>query len=108
MENMRKKVEWLEKNDNDALIDFWDDYMDETSLPYNVYEMCDFDETFGDMSPKEIMTLSNGNFDPDHKYYAYNEDITAYISFDSMADYECYLKMKEDFVMFLKKEGYIL
>ena len=37
MENMRKKVEWLEKNDNDALIDFWDDYMDETSLPYNVY-----------------------------------------------------------------------
>ena len=108
MENMRKKVEWLEKNDNDKLIDLWDDYMYETSDPYNVYEMEDFDEAFGDMSPKEIMTLSNGNFDPDHKYYAYNEDISAYISFDTMADYECYVKEKENFVMFLRKEGYIL
>lgn len=108
MENMRKKVEWLEKNDNDALIDLWDDYMDETSDPYNVYEMEDFDEAFGDLTPKEIMQLSNGNFNPDHKYYAFNEEISAYISFDKMADYECYVKMKEDFVMFLRKEGYIL
>lgn len=108
MENMRKKVEWLEKNDNDKLIDLWDDYLEEILMDWSVFEMDDFDEAMDDLTPKEIMRFSNGNFNPDHKYYAYNEDITAYISFDSMADYECYLKMKEDFVMFLKKEGYIL
>ena len=108
MENIRKKIEWLEKNDNDALIDLWDDYLEEILMDWSVFEIEDFDEAFSDMSPKEIMTFSNGNFNPNHKYYAYNEDITAYISFDKMADYECYVKEKEKFVMFLKKEGYIL
>ena len=88
MENMRKKVEWLEKNDNDKLIDLWDDYLEEILMDWSVF--------------------SNGNFNPDHKYYAFNEDISAYISFDTMADYECYVKEKDNFVMFLKKEGYIL
>lgn len=106
MENMRKKVEWLEKNDNDKLIDLWDDYMYETSDPYNVYEMEDFDEAMSDLTPKEIMRFSNGNFNPDHKYYAYNEDITAYISFDIIVDYEPYMKRREDFIMFLVREGY--
>lgn len=106
MENLRKKVEWLEKNDNDKLIDLWDDYMYETSDPYNVYEMEDFDEAMEDLTPKEIMQFSNGNFNPDHKYYAYNEDITAYISFDDIIDYEPYMKRREDFIMFLDREGY--
>lgn len=108
MENMMKKVEWLEKNDNDVLIDLWDDYLQEILMDWSVFEMDDFDEAFNDMTPKEIMTFSNGNFNPNHKYYAYNEDITAYISFDTMIDYEPYMKRREDFVMFLKKEGYIL
>lgn len=108
MENMRKKVEWLEKNDTPALIDLWDDYLQEILMDWSVFEMEDFDEAFNDVSPKEIMQFSNGNFNPNHKYYAYNEDITAYISFDTMVDYEPYMKRREDFVKFLREEGYIL
>lgn len=103
------KLDWKDnKGFTDEIIDLWDDYMDETSLPYNVYEMCDFDEAFGDLPPKEIMTYSNGKFNPDHKYYAFSEDCQYYVSFDKMADYECYIKRKEDFALFLKREGYIL
>lgn len=108
MENMRKKVEWLEKNDNDALIDLWDDYMDEISYSWNIYEMNYFDEAFGDLTPKEIMTFSDGNFNPDHTYYAYNEDNSAYISFDDITDYEPYIKRRDGFIKFLREEGYIL
>lgn len=106
MENMRKKVEWLENNDVLALTDLWDDYMDEISYSYNIYEMDDFDEAFGDLTPKEIMRFSDGNFNPDHTYYAFNEDNTAYISFDDITDYEPYMKRREDFIMFLVREGY--
>ena len=108
MENMRKKVEWLEKNDNDALIDLWEDYLDETLDSWHIYEMEYFDEAMEDHTPKEIMQFSNGNFNPDHKYYAFNEDITAYISFDNLTDYEPYMKRREDFVKFLREEGYVL
>ena len=108
MENMRKKIEWLEKNDTPALIDLWDDYLQEILMDWSVFEMEDFDEAFNDVSPKEIMTFSNGNFNPNHKYYAYNEDITAYISFDTMVDYEPYMKRRDGFIKFLREEGYIL
>lgn len=108
MENIINKIEWLEKNDNNTLIDLWEEYLYKTSDPYNVYNMDDFDEAMNDLSPKEIMTFSNGDFNPNNKYYAYNEDITAYISFDDLTDYEPYTNRKEDFIKFLKKEGYIL
>ena len=106
MENMMKKVEWLEKNDNDVLIDLWDDYLQEILMDWSVFEMDDFDEAFNDMTPKEIMTFSNGNFNPDHTFYAYNEEHTAYISFDDVIEYEPYMKRREDFIKFLDREGY--
>ena len=108
LEPTLKKLEWLEKNDNDALIDLWGDYLDEILSGWNIYDMDDFDEAMGDLTPKEIMEFSNGNFNSNHKYYAFNEDFSAYISFDTMADYECYVKEKVNFAMFLKREGYIL
>ena len=109
LEATLNKLDWRDKKGfTDDIIDLWEDYMDETSLPYNVYKMDDFDEAMDDLTPKEIMTFSNGNFDPDHKYYAFTEDCQAYVSFDKMADYECYVKEKENFALFLKKEGYIL
>lgn len=108
MENIMEKIEWLEKNDNDKLIDLWEDYLDETLDPYNVYYMDDFDEAMEDLTPKEIMTFSNGHFSPSHKYYAYDEDITAYISFNDLTNYEPYTNRKEDFIKFLREENYIL
>lgn len=102
--DIRKKVELLEKKDNDKLIDLWNEFMDYTSDPYSVFEMDDFDEAMEDLTPKEIMQFSNGNFNPDHKYYAYDEDITAYISFDDLSEYEPYTNRKEDFIKFLSKK----
>ncbi|MBO5902568.1 MAG: hypothetical protein J6Q40_01050 [Tidjanibacter sp.] len=108
MENMRKKVELLERDNDDFLFDIWDDYMDEINGSWNIYKMDDFDEAFGDLTPKEIMRFSNGNFNPDHTFYAYNEDYSAYISFDKLSDYEPYMKRREDFIKFLREEGYVL
>lgn len=106
MEHIRKQLKKLEDCLDDFLFDMWDDYMDEIHGSWNIYEMDDFDEAFGDLSPKEIMQFSNGNFNPDHTFYAYNEDHSAYISFDDIIDYEPYMKRREDFIMFLDREGY--
>ena len=108
LEPTLEKLEWLEKNDTPVLIDLWEDYLDEILSGWNIWEMEGFDEAMEDFTPKEIMEFSDGNFNSNHKYYAFNEDFSAYISFDTMADYECYVKEKVNFAMFLKREGYIL
>lgn len=106
MEHIRKQLKKLEDCLDDFLFDMWDDYMNEICGSWYIYEMDDFDEAFFDRTPKDIMTYSNGNFNPDHTFYAYNEEHTAYISFDDIIDYEPYMKRREDFIVFLVREGY--
>ena len=96
MENMRKKIDWLEKKDNDKLIELWNEFMNETLDPYNVFEMDDFDEAMSDLTPKEIMQFSNGHFNPNHQYYGYDENITGYISFDDITSISLFFKSITD------------
>lgn len=106
IEHNRKNLKKLEDCLDDFLFDMWDDYLNEICGYWYIYEMDDFDEAFFDRSPKDIMRYSNGNFNPDHTFYAYNEEHTAYISFDYLSEYEPYMKRREDFIMFLVREGY--